>query len=156
MRSVRLRNARWTVQISRYFFCPSVSRALKGYFTFLLIRNSNSSVPLCHTIRTFWHITQPHTHWEVHFSRRSSAIQHDILVSPSVSQSVSTAAQTVRKKPAAGSLVFESRTWSSAVQKPMAILFAPTNHFVFYQGHNMNRDPDCTVSESGTSAKRED
>jgi hypothetical protein len=41
------------------------------------------------------HITQPHTHWEVHFSRRSSAIQHDILVSQSV---ISTAAQTVRKK----------------------------------------------------------
>jgi len=77
----------------------------------------------------FWHITQPHTKWEVHFSRPSSAIQHAIL-----SQSVQLLKR--RKKTAANSLVFESQMWRSTFQEPVKFFFVPTDNFLLYQGQN--------------------
>jgi hypothetical protein len=65
------------------FSRPGKSRSLKAYFKLFLMRYSNNSVVLDHTISTLSQITQSRTNWEVHFSRPSSAIQHAILVSQS-------------------------------------------------------------------------
>ena len=131
-----------TVEISRQFSCPAVSRTLKGYFKFLLIRYSSNFVVLCHSDTL-------HSH-----TRNGKCISADHQVQYNTPYSQSSCSNGA-KKTAANSLVFESQMWHSAVQEPVEFVLLRGPFRTLSRAQQEQRSRLCSLGTS-ISAKRED